>query len=163
MELIHAFGIDYKILIAQALNFAILFFVLYRFGYKPIFAFLEERKERIRSGVVMAEKAEAKLRAAQEEKNAIVIEAKKEAGTIVANAYALAELGKEEKIKQAKEEIASIITKEKEKMLAEKEQMTKEIKADVADMIASALEKILGEKIDAEKDKAMIKEMMLRK
>ena len=84
--------------------------------------------------------------------------------TAVANiATALAELGKEEKIKQAKEEIASIITKEKEKMLAEKEQMTKEIKADVADMIASALEKILGEKIDAEKDKAMIKEMMLRK
>lgn len=162
MELLQAFGIDYKILLAQLVNFAILFFVLYKVGYKPIFTFLEDRKRKIASGITMAEKAEAQLRAADAEKSAIIIDAKKEANTIITKAHELAEQGKEEKIKQAKDEIAAIIAKEREKIVAEKTQTLKEVKAEIADVMAVALEKITGERIDSEKDKAMIADMIRR-
>lgn len=163
MELLNAFGIDYKILLAQLVNFAILFFVLYKIGYKPIFTFLEDRRRKIASGVTMAEKAEAQLRAATEEKSALLAEAKKEASAIITKAHDAAEQKREEKIKQAKEEIAVIIAKEKEGLLAEKERTTKEIKAEIADLIAIALEKITGETIDMKKDGDMIRNAIGRK
>lgn len=160
MELLHAFGIDYKILIAQTVNFAILFFVLYKVGYKPIFSFLEERQNRIKSGLAMAEKAEANLSAAVEEKNAVIADAKKEANAIVAKASEAAKLRGDEMIAQAKGEIAAIIEKEKEKIREERARTTREIKAEVADLIALSLEKITGEKIDPEKDRDLIKKAL---
>src|SRR3989344_347248 len=111
MELLKAFGVDYKIFIAQLMNFAILFFVLYRFGYKPIFKFLENRKNKIQEGVEMAEEAKIKLEKAQEEKRAIIIEAKKEATKIMAKADELA---------QKKNEEADLIAFALEKILEEK-------------------------------------------
>src|SRR3989344_5048607 len=160
MELLKAFGVDYKIFIAQLMNFAILFFVLYRFGYKPIFKFLENRKNKIQEGVEMAEEAKIKLEKAQEEKRAIIIEAKKEATKIMAKADELAQKKNEEVIEKIKKEVALIAAKEKDAIKTEREQILKEVKNEAADLIAFALEKILEEKVGTEKDKELIKKAM---
>lgn len=57
MELLNALGIDWKILLAQFVNFAVLVFVLWKFAYKPIFKFLEDRKNKIEEGIKNAEQA----------------------------------------------------------------------------------------------------------
>jgi len=156
MELLEAFGINYKILIAQLLNFAILFFVLYKLGYKPIFKFLEDRREKIKSGIEMAEKAENQLNEAQEEKKAVIVEAKKEAADIMAKADKLAKESKDEMVKKAKEEIRLAVDQEKQRIKNEKTQTIKEIKDEIADLIILAAEKVMEEKIDAKKDKEII-------
>ena len=40
-------GLNLKILIVQTINFSIVFFVLWRLAYKPIFAMLQARREKI--------------------------------------------------------------------------------------------------------------------
>ena len=47
MELFNALGINLKILVAQLINFLVLFIVLYKFGYKPMLKFLDDRKDKI--------------------------------------------------------------------------------------------------------------------
>ncbi len=160
MELLNAFGVNYKILIAQFINFAILFFVLYKLGYKPIFKFLEDRKDRIKAGIEMADKAEHSLNKAQEEKKSIIIEAKKESATIISRADKLGKEKREEMINKVKDEIRVVVDQEKVRMKAEKAQILKDVKNEVTDLITLALEKIIGEKIDAKKDKEIISKII---
>jgi hypothetical protein len=40
-------GIQWKILVSQTISFSIVFFVLWRFAYKPIFQMLQARREKI--------------------------------------------------------------------------------------------------------------------
>lgn len=160
MDLLKAFGIDYKILIAQLLNFAVLFFVLYKFGYKPIFQFLDDRKKKIEDGVKMAEAAKAKLSEALEDKKVIIVEAKKEAASILVKADELAQKKNAEVIEKIKKEVALISAREKDGILAEKERMLRDVKDEIADLIALALEKITKEKIGTEKDKELIKKVL---
>ena len=49
-------GIDWRILIAQTISFSVVFFVLWKFAYGPIFAMLEARKQKIAEAVANAEK-----------------------------------------------------------------------------------------------------------
>lgn len=160
MDLLNAFGIDYRVLIAQLLNFAVLFFVLYRFGYKSIFRFLDDRKKKIEEGVTMAEAAKEKLSEALEDKRAIIVEAKKEAAGILAKADMLAQKKHEEIMEKAKKEVASISAAGKHDMLAERERMMQGIKNEVADLIALSLEKITKEKIGTGKDMELIREVV---
>ena len=50
------FGVYWPNLIAQLILFAIVYFVLKSFAFKPIIAMLEERRRRIEEGQLNAEK-----------------------------------------------------------------------------------------------------------
>ena len=54
-------GIQWKILLAQTVSFSLVFFVLWRFAYRPIFAMLEARRQKIPEGMADAEKIKAEL------------------------------------------------------------------------------------------------------
>src|SRR3989338_6525968 len=62
MELLTKLGIDYRLLIAQLINFVILLAVLYRFLYKPVLKLLHERSTKIEDGLKNAEAVEATLK-----------------------------------------------------------------------------------------------------
>jgi F-type H+-transporting ATPase subunit b len=157
MELFQALGLDLKILAAQLLNFAILFFVIYRFGFKPIMSFIEERKEKIDKGVKNAEKAKIELEEAIRESREIILGAKKEAMAIMGGAKQAGEDKRKEIVEKAKEEIGQIINQEKAKMQIEKAETLKAIKKEVAELAIAAAEKILKETIDDKKEKTIIK------
>ena len=48
-EIAKVFGIHWKLLAAQMVNFSIALFVLHRYVYKPIFAILEKRQQKLAS------------------------------------------------------------------------------------------------------------------
>ena len=50
-SIVSTFHIDWKIIIAQAVNFGIVFTVLYIFALKPLSKLMSERSERIAKGV----------------------------------------------------------------------------------------------------------------
>ena len=60
-QLFEAFGIDWKLLLAQAVNFGVLFVALTYFLYKPVLKTLDERKQKVAKGVTDAEAAEKML------------------------------------------------------------------------------------------------------
>src|SRR3989344_237183 len=60
-ELLHSLGIEWPILIAQLVNFAILLFILERFVYRPIIKLLDKRREDIATSAKRDEEIRAKL------------------------------------------------------------------------------------------------------
>lgn len=159
MELFNALGLNLKILAAQLINFAVLFFVLYRFGYKPLLQFLDDRKAQIEQGVSDAKKAQERLVELEQKEKDIVIKAKKEALAIIEEAKNKGEEKRDSIIKKAKEEIGEIINAEKAKMRVEKAETLKEIKKEISGLIMDSLEKVLAENIDEKRDKALIKKI----
>ena len=156
MELFNALGLDLKILFAQFINFAILFFVLYRFAYKPIFKFMENRKKRIENGMKDAEEADAKLQIASRKEEEIINNAKKEALKIVEKAREEGDQKRELIVEKAKDDVADVIREEKKKIKIEKAESLKEIKKEISGIVILALEKILDEKVNSETDKELI-------
>lgn len=159
-SLIETFHIDVKLIIAQMINFAIVFSVLYWLAFKPLAKVMAGRTEKIAKSLADAEKIEKKLLETKAEFDQTISEAKKQAGLILAKAAAEAEAKKKETVVRAKEEIGQIINQEKQKMQTEKAATLKEIKKEVADLVILTVEKVLSEKIDEKKDRAMIKKMM---
>ncbi len=150
--LIETFHIDIRLLIAQAVNFAIVFAFLYFLILKPLLSTMNERTKKIERSMEEADRIRETMQKTEEESKNIIAAAKREAGVIVEEAARKAEGKKAEMIEKAKEEIGEIINKEKEKIRLEKDKTLKELKKEVAGLAAMAAEKLLGEKVDAKTD-----------
>ncbi len=60
-DLINQLGIDWRLLLSQAVNFLLLLYILRRFAYKPILKILKDRHDKIETGLVKAKEADEKL------------------------------------------------------------------------------------------------------
>lgn len=87
-ELISNFGIDPKLLFAQAFNFALVFFVLQRFVFSKLILHLSERKQKIEKGLEMHEKAGQELSRARVLGQEEVEAGKQEASKLLSKAHA---------------------------------------------------------------------------
>jgi F-type H+-transporting ATPase subunit b len=84
--LFSAFGVDWHLLIIQAVNFALLLAVLTYFLYRPILRIIDERREKVAEGVRLAQQADQTLADATVEGQRVVAEAGREAEGLVAAA-----------------------------------------------------------------------------
>lgn len=55
-------GIDWKLLLSQAVNFLLLLAILRFFVYKPILSVLKKRREKIEDGLAKAQEADTRLK-----------------------------------------------------------------------------------------------------
>ncbi len=159
MDVFAKLGIDWKLLIAQAVNFGILFWVLRHFAYRPMLTFLEERTKRIEKGLADAEASQKKLIALEEQEKQILTSARSEAKAMIASAEDLAKKRDRERMKETEERMKQYIEDARIKIEEEKRKILSEAKAEIADLVIFSLEKILKEKIDSDKDKEFIAKM----
>ena len=61
-EFFSQFGISWTLLLSQLINFGLILIVLRVFVYKPLLKVLEERKEKIKSGIIKAEECDIRLK-----------------------------------------------------------------------------------------------------
>src|SRR3989338_792281 len=85
-ELFSNLGIDWKILLAQIINFAILLFILQKFAYKPIVKMLNSRREEIEKADKHASEIDARIKNIEETKEAALAEARKESTKMIKKA-----------------------------------------------------------------------------
>jgi F-type H+-transporting ATPase subunit b len=71
-KITHDFGISVPFILAQVLNFLIVAFILWKFAFKPVMVTLDERQQKIASGLKYADEMQAKLAATQQETAAII-------------------------------------------------------------------------------------------
>lgn len=160
MEVLNAFGLDWKVLLAQFFNFAILVFVLWRFAYKPILKFLDDRKNKIEEGIKNAEQASQKLVEIEEREKEVLVEARKEALKIINEAKDNAEKRGADIIVKAQEAASLAMSKEREKFNQEKGDIFKEMKGSLSELVILAVEKVIEEKMNSEKDREIIKKVL---
>lgn len=160
MELLKALGLDVRILIAQLVNFAILVFVLWKWGYKPLLKLMSDRRSKIEKGIEEARLAHEKLEKAEKDSDEILRQAKKKAADIINDIKKRAEEKKKEIVVSAQEEVAQVINSEKEKLQQEKIEISKELKNEMVDLIILATSKLLVEKVDVNKDKELVEKII---
>lgn len=160
MEVLHKLGIDWKLLIAQGVNFLILLYILKRFVYKPMLAFLDDRAGKIEAGLQNAEAATKKLEAAEQEQKSVLDDAQKQARAIVEEALLVAKRRDTEQLEKTKEEIAALLETNKKAIAQEREQALREAKAEIGSLVVFATEKLTGMKIDETKDNELIQKSL---
>lgn len=157
-ELIQNFGIDWKLLIAQAVNFGVVAFVLYRFAYKPILHILKVRKEEIEKGLLYTEEAGRRLSGAETEKDKILNLAREEAVKIVRTAEDEASKRKEEISKEAETKAGKILEGGRKTLLAEKAKMEKALQVETEELVALAVARVLRKMEPEPRDRELVKE-----
>ncbi len=156
MELFAKLGIDWRLLIAQLVNFVILFTALTFLLYKPLIAALDKRRAKISESLANAEKIGEELKRANAESERIVAAARAEASRLSAEAAKQAEANRAAAVEKTRTEISDIIASGKAQLAAERDAMTAEVRRHAAELIAAATEKVINEKMTSAKDKALI-------
>lgn len=100
-QLFDAFGIQTHLLVAQAVNFGVLFLVLSYFLYKPVMKTLDDRRKVIAKGVEDAQEASEALAGAHDTATEITRTAETDAEGIVARARDEAGTERERLVKEA--------------------------------------------------------------
>lgn len=145
-ELFATFGVNWKLLLIQAINFGVLLSVLTYFLYKPVLKIIDERRQRIAEGVKKAEAATLRLEEARKEGEGIVGEAARNAEKIAAEARARASEQADEIVRNAESRAASTLKDAQAKAEEAKRQALKESEREIARAAILAAEKILREK-----------------
>lgn len=157
MEILANIGVDGRILLAQIVNFLILLFVLQRFVYRPLLAFLEERSKKIEQGLKDAEQARKQLSEAEAKQEALLVAARAEGQEMVKKAESVAARAREELLDTARSEAAKIAADAKRSIEEEKAKMFMEAKQELAGLVIAATEKVLVAKLDSEIDRELVK------
>jgi F-type H+-transporting ATPase subunit b len=142
-EIVHAFGIDWRLIAIQMFNFAILMGALWYFLYTPVLKILNDREEKLKQGVEDAHKAKEARKNADEEKSVILKEARVEAEGIVLTAKNHAEDKGKDIVTEAETKAARIIEDAKTRARETEEAARKASEADIAKAAILAAEAVL--------------------
>ena len=140
---IETFHIDWKIIIAQVINFAIVLFVLQFLALKPLKKLMKERSERIQGGLNDAKVNAELLSKTKKEYDEIVSSARIEAHTIFQDGKKEAEAKKAEMIEEAKKEVDNMIINGKKVLESEKAKIIEEAKQEIVSLVVLSTEKLL--------------------
>ncbi|MBX4191876.1 hypothetical protein KW798_00070 [Candidatus Parcubacteria bacterium] len=140
-SILGVFGIDWRLLLIQAINFGLLMAALTYFLYGPIMRMLEERRQKVADGVRDAESAARTKQEIEHSRGDILAKAGKEADEALAAARAAA-IQKEKDILAAGEVAAASMLKDAEAQAGElKASALRESKEEVAKLIVLGMEK----------------------
>jgi len=147
-SIISTFHIDWKIIIAQAINFGVVFVVLYIFALKPLSKLMAERSEKIARGMDDAKTNATLLEKTKAEYDEVLVKARAEANKIFQDGKKEAEAKKTVMLEDAKKEVAATIENGKKMLEIEKNKMMEEVKNEIVNLAMLATEKLVSEKHD---------------
>ena len=145
-QILTTFGVDWRLLSINAINFALVLGVLWYFLYTPIMNLLEKRREVVAKGVADAQQAEKTLHEIEGSRAGALAQAGKDADEIVSHARSRG-VAMERKMLTHAEDAAASVAREAEAQAREtKTRAIVESKEEVAKLIVLGMEKILREK-----------------
>ena len=153
-EFANQFGFNIKIILAQAINFIVVAYLLYLFAIKPVAKTLDERQQKIADGLQYAEEMKVQLAEAERERAAKVKEAAEEAQRILTEAREQSKEMIEKKIHEAAAQAESMIRKASEATEMERKKMLSEVKQEVARLVVATSSKVLSRNLSDDEKQA---------
>ncbi|MFC1638965.1 F0F1 ATP synthase subunit B [Patescibacteria group bacterium] len=153
-------GVDWKLFLAQLINFGLVLLVIWKWVYRPLLKALDERSKKIERGLMDAEESKKLLENAEEERAKVVTESRLKAKEIIESAESDAKKRRDEMISGAKSEVERVVGDGKKRLRDEQAAMVEEARKQVADLVLAATEKVAGQKMDPERDAKLIKEAL---
>lgn len=160
MEVFHTFGIDWRLLAIQIVNFAILLYVLNRFLYKPVIDILERRREQVKKNLEATEAIQREFAAFQLQKENEFQKARVEAQHMVDAAGERVARIEAKAAEEARLKSADMLERAKKVINEEKGKIVEEAQRGVADLVMAATEKVLGKKLQGKEAEELIRQSL---
>ena len=151
-------GIQWKILLAQTVSFSLVFFVLWRFAYRPIFAMLEARRQKIAEAMANADKIKAELARTQADRKAVLAQAGDQANELIEQARTAAARVREVETQKAIAAAEQIVTKAREAAAQDHARMLAELKREVGRLVVQTTATVTGKVLTADDQKRLAEE-----
>ncbi|HEV2320423.1 MAG TPA: F0F1 ATP synthase subunit B [Verrucomicrobiae bacterium] len=137
-------GLDWRQLLTQLISFSIVFFVLWRFAYKPIFAMLQARREKIAEALANAEKIKADVARTEAERQKILADAGDRANKLIEEGRQAATRVREQETQKAIAAAEQIVAKARDAAAQERAQMLAQLKREVGRLVVQTTASVTG-------------------
>jgi len=138
-QLLSQLGIDWKLLLAQAVNFALLLVILRMYVYGPLMTVLRKRREKIEAGLAKAKEADERLRDINHMAVEKIKHAEAEGVKIIAKVQEEAKEHEAVLMAKAKEHEAAAITAADERAAARDAEAHRALDAEAAMLVKQAI------------------------
>ncbi len=151
-----ALGINIGFLIAQIINFGVIFFLLRKFVWGKLLDTIDKRRQDIEKGLEDARiAAEARANAEKEAEN-IKAAARAEAQKIVADARGRGEEAGKDVLAKANTDAEAIRAEARTKAEEERSQLLSDMRGQVISLAIAAANRLIGESIDEKKQQQIV-------
>jgi F-type H+-transporting ATPase subunit b len=151
-------GINWKLFLAQLVNFSIVLFVFWKWIVKPLGKTLSDRQEKIESGLKNADYMKEERENFEKWKQGEMKNVRTQAEGVLKTATDTASKTKQDMLADAQKQADKIVEQAKAQIESDKTRMMQEAKQELATLVVSASEKILRQKLDPKKDQSLIEE-----
>lgn len=160
MEGLAGLGISVPTLLAQLVNFGILFGLLYLVAYKPIMRMLDERSRKIKESMEQTEHIKEQAALAEEENKKQIEAAGREGQEVIARAMRTGEEVRQQAQQEAREEGESLIARARTEIQQERDDAIDELRSEFADLTILAAEKVIVRSLDKEAHREIIEKTL---
>jgi F-type H+-transporting ATPase subunit b len=155
-------GINLPLLVVFCVNFIVLFVLLRMFLYKPVLKVLDERAQRTKEAMELAEATKQEYGEARAEVQKQIEKGRQEAQTLITQAMQLGERLKEESRQEATKQAQVILERTRVELGAEREKIVEDLRREFVSIAILAAEKVIKETLDKEKHRKLIEETLQR-
>jgi F-type H+-transporting ATPase subunit b len=153
-------GINLPLLVVFIINFIVLFVLLRIFLYKPVMKMLDERAQRTKEGMELAEATKKEYEQAKGEVQKQIEKGRQETQAIIAQAMQVGERLKEESRQEATKQAQTIIDRTRTELETERDKIVEDLRREFVDISIAAAEKVIKETLDREKHRKLIEETL---
>jgi F-type H+-transporting ATPase subunit b len=153
-------GINMPVLLAQIINFIILFGLLYLVAYKPIMRMLDERSRKIKESMEQTEHIKQQAEQAEEEAKKRIDAAAEEGQEAIARAVKTGEEVKREAQEHARQEAEALIARARSEIQHERDEAIDELREKFADITIAAAGKVIDRTLDKKAHREIIQKVL---
>ena len=153
-------GINLPLLVVFTINFIVLLVLLRLFLFKPVLKMLDERAQRTREGMELAEATKKEYEQAKEGIQRQIEKGRQEAQAIIAQAMQVGERLKEESRQEAAKQAQTILDRARAELEAERDKIVDDLRREFVDIAIAAAEKVIKVTLDREKNRKLIEETL---
>jgi len=153
-------GISLPTLLAQIVNFVILFGLLYLVAYKPMMRMLDGRSGKIKESMEQTEYIKEQAVRAEGEAEKRINAASKEGEEVIARAVRSGEELRQQTQEEARQEAESLVTKARVEIQRERDDAIDELRREFADLAILAAGKVIDRSLDKKAHRQLIDKVL---
>ena len=153
-------GIDGKLLLAQLINFGVVFFIFKKFIAAPFSKFLNEEKNKEKEKEKILKELEERSSETERKEKELLAKAKEQTQGILNDAKRRAEAVGEDIIKKASAEVDQLREENKKQLEAEREKMYGEVKTHIIKTSAKIARETMKGFIDEKRQEEIVKTLL---
>jgi F-type H+-transporting ATPase subunit b len=153
-------GINLPTLLAQVINFVILFALLYLVAYKPVLRMLNERSRKIKESMEQTEQIKEQATRAEEEVSKQLVAGRKQGQEIISQATKTGEELRQKAQQGARQDAEALIVRARKEIQHERDEAIDELRKEFADLTIMAAEKVIERSLDKKAHRELIDKVL---